>query len=236
MNKVAVMQPYIFPYIGYFQLIDAVDHFVFYDDVDYIKGGWVNRNRILINKKENLFTIPLNKASSFKHINEIELHPILYPKWVKKFLKSIEQAYKKSPNYEKVFPLIRNILSSKHDTISSLAIHSITSLLDYLDYDRKIYRSSVHFSETKNLGRADRLVEICKMLDSNQYINVSGGRDLYDKEYFKGRKIDLYFLDHGLSKYDQQIEGFVSGLSIIDILMHNSVLETKKLINNYNLN
>ena len=88
--KVGIMQPYVFPYIGYFQLINAVDIFVFYDDVNYIKGGWINRNKLLLNGKESLFTIPLNNASSFKLIKDTEIHPNLFPIWKNKFLKSIK--------------------------------------------------------------------------------------------------------------------------------------------------
>lgn len=92
--KIAIMQPYIFPYIGYFQLINAVDKFIIYDDVNYIKQGWINRNKILLNNEDYLFTFPLKNASSYKKINEIELSENLYSKWKIKFFKTLE-VYKK---------------------------------------------------------------------------------------------------------------------------------------------
>ena len=86
--KLAIMQPYIFPYLGYFQLLNSVDHFVFYDDVNFIKGGWVNRNQLLINNQNKFFTVPLKKIISFTPINEVEIHKKLYPNWRSKFYNS----------------------------------------------------------------------------------------------------------------------------------------------------
>ncbi|VXC55839.1 WbqC family protein [Chryseobacterium sp. 8AT] len=104
--KIAVMQPYIFPYIGYFQLIKAVDKFIFYDDVNYIKGGWINRNNILINKNKSLFTIPLDKASPFITINETNINLKIFREWRLKFLKTMEQSYKKAPYYSQTYSII----------------------------------------------------------------------------------------------------------------------------------
>ena len=114
-NSVAVMQPYVFPFIGYFQLINSVDHFVFYDDVNFMKKGWINRNRIVINKNDFQFTISLEKISQFRKIKEIKVLSD------NKLLKRIEQAYKKAPYFDEVYPLLKNILEIQSESIAHLA-------------------------------------------------------------------------------------------------------------------
>ena len=230
--KTAIMQPYIFPYIGYFQLIRDVDNFVFYDDVNFIKQGWINRNKLLISGKENYFTIPISQASSFKQINEIEVHSQIFAKWEKKFFRSTEQSYKKAPFFKDVYSLLHDVFN-KQENISALAIESIIKVLDYLDIRRKIYISSKNFPETKELDRGDRIISITKKLKSNRYVNLSGGKKLYNKEDFSARSITLEFLEPEFTAYEQGIEGFLPGLSIIDVLMHNDPAEVKKMLDNY---
>src|SRR5690554_5438915 len=126
--RIAVMQPYLFPYIGYFQLIQAVDKFVFYDDVNFIKKGWINRNRILINNKDLSFSVPLNKVSQNKTINETFLNLDTFEEWKEKFIKTIGQNYKKAPYFDGVSEVINNILNTKCNTISDLAIESVNTI------------------------------------------------------------------------------------------------------------
>src|SRR5690606_22549366 len=128
--KLAIMQPYIFPYIGYFQLIDAVDSFVFYDDVNFIKRGWINRNQILIDGEAVLFSIPLKKASQNKLINEIET--FIDEKWVSQFYKTIEQNYKNAPFFNETFQILKKIFEMGHTQISALAIESVLQVSRYL--------------------------------------------------------------------------------------------------------
>jgi len=111
------MQPYFFPYIGYFQLVAAVNKFVIYDDVNFIKRGWINRNNVLINKKSNLFTVPLIKASQNTLINDTKINLKFYNIWKVKFLRSLEQSYKKAPYFTEVYNLIKNVLVLKTEYI-----------------------------------------------------------------------------------------------------------------------
>ena len=150
-RRLAIMQPYIFPYIGYFHLIEAADEIVFYDDVTFIKGGWINRNRTLVNGKDSLFTIPLSKSSSYKLINETNLHSTLFPIWKRKFLKTIEQNYSKAPFFADSYNLIKNTLDFECESISDLAIHSINSVYNYLDKEIKWTKSSIVSPETKGM-------------------------------------------------------------------------------------
>jgi hypothetical protein len=215
------MQPYVFPYIGYFHLIEASDKIVFYDDVTYIKGGWINRNRILIHGKDGLFTIPLSKASSFKEIKDTELHPKLYPFWRKKFLNTIEQNYSKAPYYKDVYRLITNLLNQNHKYISDLAINSITDVYSFLQKDLNWTKSSICSTETKGVNKADRIIQITKDLGYTKYINTIGGQELYNKDYFKSHGVQLNFIQSRNCEYKQFNGDFIPWLSIIDILMFN---------------
>ena len=232
-KKVAIMQPYIFPYLGYFQLINAVDSFVFYDDVNFIKKGWVNRNRVLINESDKLFTIPCLKASQNKLINEIKVD---YNKEYKKLLKTIEQAYKKAPYFDVTFPIILRILNQEEELLSDKIIKSTILLCEYLDIRKTtFYKSSHDFSESIGVDKADRLIEITKSLNSQHYINPIGGQKLYSKEYFNDREVKLNFIKCDLPVYQQFSNDFIPGLSIIDVLMFNDVKSVKGMLKQYTL-
>jgi hypothetical protein len=232
-RSIAVMQPYIFPYLGYFQLINAVDEFVFYDDVNFIKRGWINRNRILINAQEHLISFPCIKASQNKLINEVKIDTT--NKQYSKNLDSIALAYKKSPYFKSVYPLIKSLLNENYNTIADFNIESIKAVSNFLDLNTKFKTSSENFSQTKKFGRSERLKKIIKHENASCYINALGGQELYNKSDFKASDIDLYFLKSNLKPYKQFSDEFVPGLSIIDILMFNSKEDCIKLLNDYKL-
>ena len=231
--KVAIMQPYIFPYIGFFQMIKAVDIFVFYDDVNYIKGGWINRNQININNKATYFTVPLKNSSSFKKINEIEI--LKESRDYTKIIKSIEQAYKKAPYYEKVMPIIKDVISSDSQTISELSIESIQVISNYLQLKTEFKVSSMDFSYTIGLERSERLIEIVKECNGNQYINAIGGKNLYSKEHFNNYGIELSFIQPHRIDYQQFDNEFIPWLSIIDVLMFNSPAKVNEMLDQFQL-
>mgnify|MGYP006427701449 CR=1 FL=1 len=222
--RVAIMQPYIFPYIGYFQLIHAVDTFVFYDDVDFIKRGWINRNRLLVNGEDHLFTIPCVKASQNRPINRIKVHK--KGKWKRKLLATIKHNYTKALYFDQVFPIIKKILDQPPDYIGDLAIKSVEIIWEYLNMrDQKKWVKSSELSVSGELGKADRLIEITLRTGGTTYINAPGGKKLYDKSYFKDKGVSLNFIDNTFPPYQQFSSTFIPGLSIIDILMHNSIQE-----------
>ena len=233
MMKVAIMQPYICPYIGYFQMINAVDHFVFYDDVNFIKRGWINRNKILLNGKDALLTIPLIKASQNKPINGIDL--FFDKKMKENLISKIENAYKKAPYYSDVIGLIRTIIRAEILNIGKYAANSVISVSNYLAIDTKFYFSSVQSPESKGMDKADRLIFISKTLGAEQYINSIGGQELYDKNYFSNYHIDLRFIKTLDFKYQQFNHPFIPALSIIDVLMFNSKGDIGKMLNQYEL-
>tara|TARA_R100000306_G_C4378451_1_gene143054 strand:+ start:2547 stop:3248 length:702 start_codon:yes stop_codon:yes gene_type:complete len=231
--KLAIMQPYLFPYLGYFQLIHAVDTFVFYDDVHFIKRGWINRNRLIFNKEPHYFTVPLQKASQNKRINEVEV--ALTDAWLKTFFKTLTQNYSKAPYFKETYELVERVFSSGHQTISGLAMESIIQVCLYLGIDTQFEVSSQTYGNTINYEKADRLIAITAQKGYRDYVNPAGGKDLYDPPYFKSKGIQLLFIDHELVPYTQFGNEFVNGLSIIDVLMFNTPEETKKLMSQYSL-
>lgn len=218
------MQPYIFPYIGYFQLIHAADVFVFYDDVNFINRGWINRNRILLNGKDQLITIPLQDASQNKLIKDITVLPD--EKNMQKLLGTLSAAYAKAPHFRQVFPLIERTLlaatdAAKETSIATLAINSITGVCDYLGLSRT-FKISSELYDNRELKKADRLIDICHREGIDHYINASGGKAIYTKEYYAEKRIRLDFLNPELYEYPQFKKPFVPWLSVIDVLMFNS--------------
>ena len=220
-RRLSIMQPYVFPYLGYFHLIEASDHIVFYDDVTFIKQGWINRNRILSQGKSQLFTIPLSKASSFELIKNIEIHPDLFNNWKRKFLRTVEQSYAKAPFSEQVMPLIRGTLDSGHTRISDLAIHSIVSVYEYLQKPLQYSRSSESEAASSEMNREERLFHITRKMGYDTYVNPAGGQELYTKESFHQHGIELLFVQSQFLPHRQFNHDFVPGLSIIDLLMFN---------------
>jgi len=234
-RSLCIMQPYIFPYVGYFHLIEATDKIVFYDDVTYIKGGWINRNRILINGKDTLFTIPLLKASSNKLISETELHPTLYPVWKIKFLKTIEQNYSKAPYFAEIYNLIDSVLDLKSKNTTDLAINSISAIYNYLNKEINWTKSSICSPETKGQEKADRIINITKDLGYVKYVNSNGGQELYSKSYFNNEGLQLNFVQSKNITYKQFNKDFVPSLSIIDLLMFNEKKTIKEQFTAYNI-
>ena len=229
---IAIMQPYIFPYIGYFQLINAVDKFVIYDDVNFINKGWINRNRILLSGKDHLLTIPLKNASQNKLIYEVDL--LNTEPWRKKLLKTVQQAYQKAPNYQTVFPIVEEIVHFETDTISGLVVNCIRRICNYLRIDTEIVDSSRVYKNS-DLKAQERILDICKQENAGRYINPVGGMALYDKERFRVEGVELYFIKSTAGPYPQLKNAFVPWLSIIDILMFNDAESIGKLLKEFEL-
>lgn len=218
--RIAIMQPYFAPYIGYFQLVAASDVFVFYDDVNFIKRGWIHRNRVLLNGGSQNITVSCIKPSQNKLIcDTVVANPEI---WLDKLLNTLYHAYSKSPFFQPVYALVENTLrTNDSETISELNIRSTLAICQYIGLKKRWRVSSVDYPDTKGMNREDRLIEICKQEGITQYVNAIGGMDIYDKPYFRERGIDLNFLKPILNPYPQNSEPFVSGLSIIDIIMNH---------------
>lgn len=227
--KLAIMQPYLFPYLGYYQLIKAVDTFVIYDDVNFIKQGWINRNRILLNGRDFMFNIILKGASSFKKINEIEVIGNN-----QKLIATIEQAYRKSPYFNEVYPLLTNTLLSKETNLAKFLTNTLQATIAYLSMNISILVSSEIEKNTSMKGE-DKVIDICMQLKATSYVNAIGGRELYSKEKFGENGLVLNFIKSKPIVYTQFQNQFVPWLSIIDVLMFNSKEKITEMLNQYEL-
>ena len=230
--KIGIMQPYFFPYIGYWQLMNAVDKYVIYDDVNFIKGGWINRNRILMNGEAKMINLQMCGASPNKLINEVEvLGNVIYDK---KLLKTIENCYKKAPFFSKAYPVIEDIITRDEKNLSKYLTYSIKRICEYLTINTEIIVSSTIDKNNAFKGQ-DKVIEICKLLGADEYFNAIGGEKLYSYETFLSQNIKLRFLKTGNIKYQQFNNEFEPNLSIIDVMMFNSVNQIKTELEIYEL-
>ncbi len=230
---IAIMQPYFLPYIGYFQLINAVDTFIFCDDVHFIKGGFINRNHILINQSKYRFTIPVQHVHFDTTIRETKVadDPA---NWYRKLSKTLKN-YQKAPYFDAVFPIFDGILrGSMGRSISDVAMESVEAVLKYIDVQKKTATTFGRHNNT-HLSGAARIVDICRQENATTYINAIGGQKLFNKDYFSARTIELQFLKPNLTKYTQNSPQFIAGLSILDVLMWQEPATVKAMLSDYTL-
>lgn len=225
--KLALMQPYLFPYIGYFQLLSQVDRFVFYDDVNFIKNGWINRNRLGLNGEPMYFTVPLNNASPFHKIHDVAITPA--GGWRRKLGESIRHAYSRAPHFAVVSGLVQRVFDTDTRHIGQLAKSSVRQVADYLELATDFVDSSTTYGNA-GLHGAERVLDICLREHATDYYNVPGGRALYEPATFAEHGIRLHFVDPLPFAYAQSGSGFLPSLSIIDVLMYNEPSRVRELL------
>ena len=227
--KIGIMQPYFLPYIGYFQLINISEKFVVLDNVQYIRRGWINRNKYLLNNKDRYFTIPITKIPQHQNIVKVKISKE-YDR--KKILKQFYHAYKKAPHFDKIYPLLDRIILYSDQNLFRYVLHSISEICEYLDIKTKFYLSS-NIRIDHNLRSEKKIIALCKFFKSNLYINSSGGEKIYKKDDFKKFYINIKFLNSSEFRYKQFNNNyFIPNLSIVDVLMFNSKKTIKEKINN----
>lgn len=251
--KIGVMQPYFFPYIGYFQCIHAVDKYILYDNINFIKKQWVNRNQILINKQPEFFSIDLIGKSSFKKIKDVQIFE--GNNWRRKIIKILTLNYRKTPYYKEILPFLEFLINYECVFLSQFNQHSICEIVKLLNIKSEIIsNSSLYSSIEDKLNESNleelysskykleeyssknlRILEICKQENSTIYINAIGGQKLYNKEEFKNNGIELFFIKTLDYSYKQKADTFHPHLSIIDVLFNNGIKGTQELITNYEL-
>ena len=231
--RVGIMQPYFMPYIGYLQLINSVDKFVILDDVQYINRGWLNRNRMLMNNKELLFTLPVKKAARNLKINE-RFFVLNFKDETDKLKKSLYYAYHKAPYYNEVEKILCDVFNYNNLNVSEFITNSLKIICKYLDIKTLICISS-QISQNQALKKQEKIININKIMNSTIYINPIGGMQIYYKDAFENKNIALNFIKTNNIIYKQYDNEFISNLSIIDVLMFNSKEEVKKFLNEYEL-
>jgi hypothetical protein len=225
--RVAIMQPYFFPYIGYFQLIYAVDKFVIYDDVNYIKGGWINRNYFHSANGKILCTMRVAKASSFSLINSIEIIDDFV-----KLSKTIEIAYSKAPYYAKVYPLLKEVFNTDKKNLALFNANALKLVSNYIGLETEFLISSECLKDENSVGQ-EKVISLCKSIGGKQYINSIGGMNLYCRDDFAKNGIELSFIESRIKSYSQMKPQFTPNLSIIDVMMYNSIDEISGLLAEY---
>lgn len=216
--RLAIMQPYFFPYQGYFQMLAAVDRFVVYDDVAFIKSGWINRNRILTAQGVAYMTVPLSGASSFRSIRDTMCMP--RERWRDRLLRTLAEAYAHAPERDAGLALVRDALDSAGSTsIRDVALASLRVVCAYADIHTELVPSSSVY-ENVHLQGTERILDICRQERPQQYLNLPGGRALYDSSEFQAHGLQLEFLEPVLEPYSQvRSRAFVPGLSVVDAIM-----------------
>jgi hypothetical protein len=230
--RLAIMQPYFFPYLGYFQLLQAVDRFVYYDDVAFIKQGWINRNRMLVQGRPVFFSVPLADASSFRAIRETRIST--QEPWRKKMLRRFQVSYGRAPFFAPTFELVQQVLEADHADIASLSRASVEAVCRHLEIMTARVPSSAAYGNAALTG-PERVLDICQREGADTYVNAAGGRALYDPEVFRGRGVTLRFLSARPLEYPQLGDPFVPGLSILDVLMFNSPERARTFLGEYDL-
>lgn len=215
--KLAIMQPYFFPYIGYFQLIAAVDTFIVYDNIKYTKKGWINRNRMLQNGKDVMFSLSLKSDSDSLEVCERELAADFNRD---KLLNQFKGAYRRAPYFEQTFPLLEQIVRYEDANLFRFLHHSIAKTCEHLGITTEIKISS-DIAISHELKNQDKVLALCATVGARTYVNAIGGMELYSKEAFREKDVELKFIQSLPFEYAQFSDAFVPWLSIIDVMMFN---------------
>lgn len=231
--KLAIMQPYLFPYLGYFQLIQSADVFVVHDDVQYIKGGWINRNRILVNDQAKYFTLSVRNDHFALPINRRCFVQDFIPA-KQSVLRKIENAYRQTPYFSETISLVQKCFECAETNVSSFLTNALKMVCQHLGISTRFVLSS-SLSIAPGLQGQERVIFINKLLKADTYINPIGGAELYSKEAFRRQGLALQFLKSQDILYPQFEEGFIPSLSIIDVLMFNPRVAVCKLLQQFDL-
>jgi hypothetical protein len=215
------MQPYFLPYIGYFQLIAAVDLFIVYDAIKYTKKGWINRNRMLQNGTDVMFSLPLKAGSDQLNVCERELAETFDRE---KLLNQFKGAYRRAPYFAQTIPLIEQIVRHGESNLFRFLEHSIVQVCKHLGITTEI-RISSSVGVDPALKNQDMVLGFCQAVGAKTYVNAIGGTELYSKETFRDRNLELSFIKSKAFEYPQFGAPFVPWLSILDVMMFNP-LET----------
>ncbi len=232
MKSVAIMQPYFLPYIGYFQLIAAVDLFIVYDNIKYTKKGWINRNRLLQNDMDVMFSLPLKKDSDSLNVCERELAADFNRN---KLLHQFKNAYRHAPYFAQTFPLIEQIVTYKQMNLFQFIHHAIVKVCEHLGITTKIeISSSINIDHA--LKNQDKVLALCEAVNASVYVNAIGGIDLYSKKTFHDKGLALKYIQSKSFEYPQFGQAFVPWLSIVDVIMFNSIEEVQWQLTRFELN
>jgi hypothetical protein len=226
---VSLMQPYLFPYLGYFQLMAASDVFVAYDDAQYMKGGWINRNRILANGRPAWVTLPVLRDSHRAIISERRYAETSAGRG--EFMQRIANAYRRAPHYATAMPLVEELMRFSAASVAGFNIHALETVARLLGVKAEIRRSS-SIAKSAGVAAQDKVLAVCEAVGATTYLNPAGGRELYSRDAFEARGLRLRFIEPHLPAYGKA-DPFVPGLSVIDALMNAEVSAISDIVHGY---
>jgi hypothetical protein len=231
------MQPYFFPYLGYFSLIKHSDKFILLDTVQFIRHGWIERNRILKQNEGWIYIqVPIIKEKGRETlIKDIRIDN--KQNWQQKILAQIQHYKKIAPNYFKVINMLNELFDNEFNSIVSLNKASLEKICDYLKIDHYIQVfSEINLKIEEPNAPDEWALNICNGIGGvDEYWNSPGGIIFFDRSKYIASGINLKFQKVNLVSYDQQKARFEPGLSIIDVMMFNSASEIQTMLNNYEL-
>ncbi|WP_292467997.1 WbqC family protein [Methanolobus sp.] len=232
--KLGIMQPYFLPYIGYWQLLNVVDNFVIGDNLQFTKKGWMRRNRFLNNGKEDVFSVPVKSGSNYSNICDIQISEQYFEKDADKLFRRIKAAYLKAPYFEQAMPIIEKCIYCEEQNLFDFLLNSIKTVSKYLEIDTEITILST-IDMDHSLKREHKVLEICKKMSATSYLNPIGGLELYKSEFFESEGIELGFINTQNIEYQQFNSEFIPSLSIVDVMMFNSLDNIKHYLNCYDI-
>lgn len=235
-NKIAIMQPYFFPYVGYFSLISYTDRFIFFDTPQYIRHGWVNRNRILSSDKTPIYiTVPIQKCFQETAIKDVNISAD--SKWQERLWGQLSVYKKLAPNYGCVIEFLHSVIDGRSQgSLSELCISGIVKTCEYIGLERRFDTFSKMNLNIGQVSEPDEwALNISKALGADVYVNPPGGMDFFDRSKYENNNIGLEFLQSNLKPYVQRIGHFEAGLSIIDVMMFCSVAEIRDILDDFTI-
>lgn len=230
------MQPYFFPYLGYFQLINLTEKWIVFDDVNYIKRGWMNRNRVLKPERQDwqYLRFPVEKFSRGTKIKDIKIKN--NENWKSKIIRQLEHYEDVAPYYNETINVIKGAFNTDTESLTKLNSRCLEKVCDFLKIEFSYSISSQNNYDYSDVDNSDEwALEISKQENADMYINPIGGKDFFEPRKYRDNDIEIKFLKIGDIKYSQKNSEFISNLSIIDVMMFNSRKEIKDMLNNYRL-
>lgn len=234
--KIAIMQPYFVPYIGYFALMKHTEKFILFDTVQFIKHGWIERNRILKpGDGWQYIAIPLVKYSRDTKIQDIRIKNT--EDWRKRILAQLEHYKKRAPYYNETIQVIKKAFNIETDSIVKLNENILKTICEYLNIDLNIEIFSQCNLEIDDVNAPDEwALNICKAIGGiKEYWNPEGGITFFNRDKYTKENIELKFLKMHITQYSQRRGVFEGGLSIIDVMMFNSPEEINKMLDEYEI-
>lgn len=216
MKRCVILQPSYIPWRGYFELIHRSDVFIFYDDVQYDKGGWRNRNRVKTPRGTQWLTIPVTTrrvVAEHIPINRIE---IADERWAEKHLQVLTDVYGSAPHYQEHRPWLEELYSSSSRLLAEVTIPSTIAIAKRLGITKTEFLRS---SELGVAGRkTDRLIGILQNVSATHYLSGPSGRDYIEAEKFAANDIQLEWMSYDYPEYPQLYPPYDGFVSVLDLM------------------